>query len=67
MALSSDDVENAQDAAAANAARGAKMVTIGDRTVQFASTKEQIEAARMLQNDLDGGIFNAVPEKKGYF
>jgi hypothetical protein len=67
MPFIDQNVTDAQSTAADIAKNGVKSVTIGDKSAVYATVKEQIEASRLIQNDLDGGIFDTVPTKKGYF
>ena len=67
MAFTDQEILAAQAAAASNAARGVKSLMIGDRSVTYMTVEEQIAAARAIQCDIDGGIYDTVPKKKNYF
>jgi hypothetical protein len=67
MAFTSTDVANAQVAAAANAARGVKSLTIGDRRVDYTDPIEQIKASRMMDEDANSGVYPVTFPAKGYY
>jgi hypothetical protein len=67
MAFTDQEVVDAQTSAAATAKKGIKALTIGDKQVTFATVREQIDASRLIQADIDGGVYDTVPAKKGYF
>ena len=67
MAFSDADITNAELAAAANAKRGIKSLTIGDRRIDYQDVKEQIQAKRMIEEDSNGGVYSVTFPAKGYF
>ena len=67
MAFTTQNVTDAQTTAAAIAARGVKSMTIGDRRLDFADPVQQIIAARMIDEDKNGGIYDTEFSPKGYF
>ena len=67
MDFSDQNVTDAMVTAAATAKRGVKGITIGDRRIDYVDPIAQIESARVIQNDADGGIFTIEPTPKGYF
>jgi hypothetical protein len=67
MAFDDTDVSDAQEAAAKNAARGVKSLTIGDRRIDYQDPVEQIKAARMMAEDENGGVYTTTFPAKGYF
>lgn len=67
MAFDATDVSDAQAAAAKNAARGVKSLTIGDRRIDYSDPIEQIKAARAMDEDANGGVYNVTFPAKGYY
>jgi len=67
MAFDDTDVTEAQAAAAKNAARGVKSLTIGDRRIDYESSAELIKASRMMEEDSDGAMYPVTFTPKGYF
>ncbi len=67
MAFTDQDIVDAQAAAAATAKRGVKGITIGDRRVDYVDVITQIQAARMIAEDKNGGTYDVEFAPKGYF
>jgi hypothetical protein len=67
MAFTDADVLNAQIAAAENAKRGVSGLTIGDRRIDYRDPIDQINAARMIAEDQNGGAYDVEFAPKGYF
>jgi len=67
MAFTDDDVDAAAAAAAKNAARGVKGMTIGDRRIDYESPSELLKTARMMEEDPDGAMYPVTFKPKGYF
>ncbi len=67
MATPDTDLDAIEAAASKNAQRGASDMSIGDRRVTFTDPLKLLAAKRALDNEDSGGIYQAVPSKKGYF
>jgi hypothetical protein len=67
MPFDATDVSDAQAAAAKNAARGVKSLTIGDRRIDYQDPIEQIKVARAMAEDENGGVYGTTFPPKGYF
>lgn len=58
MSITEADVAGIEAAAVANASRGAKSVTIGDRKIEYLTPKELLDARNQAANEVSGGLFD---------
>jgi len=61
------DADDVNDTLIEVAKRGVKGLSAGDKRVDYIDVMQLRDLQKSLDEDVNGGIYNMVPEPKGYF
>lgn len=67
MAITDGELSNIDDTIAATAARGAKAVTSGDKSVTYLDPDKMLDLRRRLAEEQNGGVYDIAFTPKNYF